>query len=95
MWLMLQQESPDDYVVATGESHSVRDFVELAFGHAGLDWHKHVVIDERFRRAAEVDLLLGNHAKATRTFGWSPKVKFPELVRTMVAADLKAEGLGP
>jgi GDPmannose 4,6-dehydratase len=93
MWLMLQQENPDDYVIATGETHSVREFVELAFDHAGLDWHKSVVIDERFVRSAEVDLLLGNPAKARTVLGWSPKVRFPELVRMMVEADLKAEGL--
>ena len=92
MWLMLQQDGPDDYVIATGETHSVREFVELAFHYAGLDWEKYVISDKSFFRPAEVTLLLGDFSKATRKFGWTPKVKFPELVRIMVEADLKAEG---
>jgi GDPmannose 4,6-dehydratase len=89
MWLMLQQETPEDYVVATGETHSIREFVELAFGHAGLDWKEHVVIDPAFVRPAEVDLLLGDAAKAREKLGWSPVVPFEEIVRRMVDADLE------
>jgi GDPmannose 4,6-dehydratase len=89
MWLMLQQEKPDDYVVATGETHSVREFCELAFGHVGLDYKDYVVIDERFMRPAEVDLLIGDPAKARAELGWKPKTTFPELVRMMVDADLQ------
>ncbi len=88
MWLMLQQDEPDDYVVATGQSHSVQDLVELAFGAAGLDWRQHVVVDHALRRPAEVDRLLGDATKARQKLGWSPKVSFPELVRMMVDADL-------
>lgn len=89
MWLMLQQSEPDDYVVAMGETHSVEEFVELAFGHAGLDWKKYVVIDPKFMRPAEVDLLVGNPEKAKKKLGWKPKVSFPELVRMMVDSDIK------
>ena len=89
MWLMLQQERPDDYVVATGESHSVQELVELAFAATGLDWHEYVVVDPTFKRPAEVDVLLGDATKARQTLGWSPKVRFPELVRMMVEADLE------
>ena len=88
MWLMLQQDVPDDYVVATGETHSVREFCELAFDHVGLRWEDHVVVDERFFRPAEVDLLVGDAAKARSTLGWAPRTSFPELVRMMVDADL-------
>ena len=88
MWLMLQQEEPDDYVVATGASHSVQDLVQLAFDHAGLDWQQYVVVDPKFKRPAEVDVLLGDASKARRKLGWEPKVQFPELVRMMVQADL-------
>jgi GDPmannose 4,6-dehydratase len=88
MWRMLQQDVPDDYVVATGETHSVREFCELAFDHVGLRWEDHVVIDERFFRPAEVDLLVGDAAKARGTLGWAPRTSFPELVRMMVDADL-------
>ena len=88
MWLMLQQEQPDDYVVATGETHSVQELVELAFGYAGLDWKRHVVIDEAFRRPAEVDFLLGDASKARQKLGWAPKLGFTELIRLMVDADL-------
>jgi GDPmannose 4,6-dehydratase len=90
MWLMLQQERPDDYVVATGETHSVRDFVEAAFACADLDWKKYVVQDPALIRPAEVDLLVGDPAKARRALGWKPEVAFPELVRMMVRADLEA-----
>ena len=88
MWLMLQQEAPDDYVVATGESHSVNEVVQLAFEYAGLDWEKYVVIDPTFKRPAEVDVLLGDAGKARERLGWEPKVHFPELVRMMAQADL-------
>jgi GDPmannose 4,6-dehydratase len=88
MWLMLQQEQPDDYVVATGESHSIQELVDLAFSYAGLDWHKYVVIDPALKRPAEVDLLKGDASKARQKLGWSPKVRFPELVQMMVEADL-------
>jgi GDPmannose 4,6-dehydratase len=88
MWLMLQQEQPDDYVVATGEAHSVQQLVELAFSHAGLDWRRHVVLDPALKRPAEVDMLLGDATKARQKLGWSPKVGFAELIRLMVDADL-------
>jgi GDPmannose 4,6-dehydratase len=88
MWLMLQQDKPDDYVVATGETHSVRELCEVAFAAAGLDWEQHVVIDERFLRPAEVDLLVGDASKAERVLGWHREVDFPALVQTMVEADL-------
>jgi GDPmannose 4,6-dehydratase len=88
MYLMLQQDSPDDYVVATGETHSVRRFCEVAFGHVGLDYQDHVVIDEKFYRPAEVDLLIGTPAKAESKLGWTPTVGFEDLVTMMVDADL-------
>lgn len=88
MWMMLQQDNPDDYVVATNETHSVRDFVEHAFEHADLDWHDYVRHDSKYERPAEVDLLIGNAEKAKKILGWEPKVKFAELVRIMVDADL-------
>jgi len=88
MWLMLQEDTPDDYVVATGETHSVRELVELAFGHAGLDWQKYVVTDPRFIRPAEVDLLIGDPAKAKKALGWTPTVDFKGLVTMMVDADV-------
>jgi GDPmannose 4,6-dehydratase len=89
MWLMLQQEQPDDYVIATGESHSVREFCEAAFDYAGLDWRKHVELDPRYERPTEVDALCGDSSKARRVLGWEPLVSFPELVRLMVDADLE------
>lgn len=89
MWLMLQQDKPDDYVIATGETHSVRDFLEAAFGHVGLDWKKYIAMDERYLRPAEVDLLLGDASKAKRQIGWEPKTKFKDLVKLMVDADIK------
>ena len=89
MWLMLQQNSADDYVIGTGETHTVREFVEIAFNHVGLDWQKFVVVDPKFYRPAEVDLLLGNPTKAMKTLGWKPDVSFPQLVTMMVDADLK------
>jgi GDPmannose 4,6-dehydratase len=89
MWLMLQQDQPDDYVVATGETHPVREFCELAFGHVGLNYRDYVVLDERFMRPAEVDLLIGDPSKAREQLGWAPRTSFPELVRMMVEADLQ------
>jgi GDPmannose 4,6-dehydratase len=89
MWRMLQQDQPDDYVVATGETHTVRELCEIAFARVGLDWQKHVFVDQQFVRPAEVDLLVGNPAKAKRKLGWEPKVRFRELVEMMVDADLE------
>jgi GDPmannose 4,6-dehydratase len=89
MWLMLQQDEPGDYVVATGETHSVREFCEVAFAHVGLNWEDHVVTDERFFRPAEVDLLVGDPSKARSVLGWEPKVRFDGLARMMVDADLE------
>ncbi len=88
MWMMLQADEPDDYVIATGETHSVRDFCEMAFGHVGLDWEKHVVIDPAFLRPAEVDQLIGDPTKAREKLGWVPEVTFGELVGRMVDADV-------
>jgi GDPmannose 4,6-dehydratase len=88
MWQMLQQDKPDDYVVATGETHSVQDLVELSFAAADLDWEQHVVLDERFLRPAEVDLLVGDPSKAEKTLGWHRGVDFPGLVQMMVEADM-------
>ncbi|HET8644751.1 MAG TPA: GDP-mannose 4,6-dehydratase [Vicinamibacteria bacterium] len=92
MWLMLQQERPDDYVVATGETHSVREFLQEAFDYAGLDWKDHVVVDPKYFRPAEVDLLLGDPTKARTALGWTPRVTFKELVRLMVDADMETGG---
>jgi GDPmannose 4,6-dehydratase len=89
MWLMLRQPEPGDYVVATGETHTVQRLVELAFGHAGLEWQDHVVIDPAFVRPAEVDLLIGDSSRAREALGWSPAVTFEELVGMMVDADLE------
>jgi GDPmannose 4,6-dehydratase len=88
MWLMLQQDEPGDYVVSTGETHAVREFCEIAFSHAGLNWEDYVVVDERFFRPAEVELLVGDASKAQTALGWKPEVSFPELVSSMVDADL-------
>ena len=88
MRLMLQQDEPDDFVISTGETHSVREFVELAFSVVGLDWEKYVVVDPKFVRPAEVELLLGDPSKARRILGWEPKVRFEELVKMMVRADV-------
>ncbi len=88
MWLMLQQEQADDYVISTGASHSVRELVEVAFGHVGLDWQPHVKLDPRFLRPAEVDHLIGDSSKARRALGWVPEVDFSALIRMMVDADL-------
>ena len=89
MWLMLQQDNADDFVIATGESHSVRELVEVAFGHVGLEWQKYVKLDPRFLRPAEVDHLIGDPAKAKATLGWTPEVDFVGLVRMMVDADVR------
>ena len=89
MWLMLQQDIPDDFVIATGETHSVEEFLDVAFGHVNLDWHDFVVQDERFMRPAEVDLLVGDPSKAGRALGWEPDVSFEHLVQMMVDADIK------
>ncbi len=89
MWLMLQQEKAEDFVIATGETHSVKEFLELAFSHVGLNWKDHVVIDKAFYRPAEVHLLKGDYSKARRKLGWKPTVKFAELVKMMVESDLK------
>jgi GDPmannose 4,6-dehydratase len=88
MWLMLQQETPDDFVISTGETHSVREFCELSFGHVGLDYRDYVVVDERFMRPAEVDLLVGDASKAQTALGWKPEVSFQGLVERMVDADV-------
>ena len=93
MWLMLQQETPDDYVIATGEMHSVRELVEVAFGLVNLDWEEHVRIDPRYFRPTEVDQLLGDAAKAKRVLGWQPRTTYCELVRIMLAADLAEAGI--
>jgi GDPmannose 4,6-dehydratase len=87
MWLMLRQDQPDDYVIATGVTHSVRHFCELAFGHVGLDYRNYVVQDERYMRPAEVDLLVGNPCKARAQLGWQPETSLEQLVRMMVDAD--------
>ncbi len=92
MWLMLQQEKPDDYVVATGETHSVREFLEEAFACVGLHWQDYVVVDPKYFRPSEVDFLLGDPTKARRVLGWQPKVGFKELVRIMVDADMEGHG---
>ncbi len=89
MWLMLQQPEPDDYVIATGETHSVSEFLEVAFAHMGLDWKKHVEIDPRYFRPAEVDLLIGDASKAKQKLGWEPKTKFIDLVKLMVDEDVR------
>ncbi|MCK5486052.1 MAG: GDP-mannose 4,6-dehydratase, partial [Desulfobacterales bacterium] len=87
--LMLQQDTPNDLVISTGETHSVREFVELAFSEVGLDWEKYVVVDPKFVRPTEVELLLGDPSKAKRVLGWEPKVRFDELVKMMVKADVE------
>lgn len=93
MWLMLQQEQPDDFVVATGESHTVEEFVERAFDHVGLQWQNHVEIDQRYFRPSEVDELTGDASKAKRELGWEPIVKFEELVSLMVDAEIEAANI--
>jgi len=98
MWLMLQQEEPDDYVIATGETHSVREFLDEAFSYLDLDWKRYVEIDTRYFRPAEVDLLIGDATKAKEKLRWEPKVTFKQLVRIMVDADMavwKKGGISP
>lgn len=95
MWLMLQQEQPDDYVIATGETHSIREFLDVAFRYVNLDWQDYVEFDERYLRPTEVELLIGDPAKAKQALGWEPSVTFEQLVNLMVEADLKALGLVP
>ena len=95
MWRMLQQPGPDDYVVATGEMHSVRDLVETAFGLVGLDWEPHVAIDPRYFRPTEVDQLCGDASKASRVLDWQPRTRFAELVRIMLSHDIRDAGLDP
>jgi len=89
MWLILQQDQPDDYVIATNETHSVKEFLQVAFDHVGLDWQRHVEIDPRYYRPAEVDLLIGDYSKAKRKLGWEPKTRFVELTKLMVDADVE------
>jgi GDPmannose 4,6-dehydratase len=95
MWLMLQQQEPDDFVIATGETHSVQEFVETAFSYAGLDWRKYVVTDPDLFRPAEVNILLGDAKKAMEKLGWRVKTTFRELVHEMVDADCRAVGVAP
>ena len=90
MWMMLQQDAPDDYVVATNETHSIREFLDIAFGYVNLDWHDYVKFDERYLRPAEVDLLIGDPSKAKEKMGWEPSVTFEGLVKLMVDADIQA-----
>jgi len=89
VWLMLQQDEPEDYVISTDETHSVKEFVEIAFAHVGLDWEKYVVIDQKFVRPAEVDLLVGDSSKVRKNLKWQPKVKFEELIKMMVDSDVE------
>jgi len=95
MWSMLQQEKPDDYVIGTGESHSVQEFLEEAFDYAGLDWKEHIKIDKRYFRPTEVEVLVADPGKIKKEIGWNPKIAFKELVRIMVDADMEAVGLSP
>ncbi len=95
MWMMLQAPTADDYVIATNETHSIKEFLDLAFGHVGRDWKEYVRIDPKYYRPTEVDLLIGDPSKAREKLGWKPKTSFKELVRLMVYEDLKAEGLDP
>lgn len=89
MWLMLQHPTPDDFVIATGETHSIRDLLDVAFGHLGLDWHSYVGVDPKYYRPTEVDLLQGDASKAKRVLGWEPKIRFKELIEEMVNSDLR------
>jgi len=89
MWLMLQHSTPDDFVIATGETHTIRDLLDVAFGHVGLDWHNYVGIDPKYYRPTEVDILQGDASKAKRLLGWEPKIHFKELIEEMVNADLR------
>lgn len=89
MWMMMQQDNPDDYVIATGETHTVRELLDESFGYLNIDWHKHVEIDPKYFRPAEVDILLGDYSKAKKQLGWEPTVRFHELIRLMVYSDLE------
>jgi GDPmannose 4,6-dehydratase len=89
MWMMLQQDEPDDFVIATGKDHSVRDLVQIAFGHLGLDWEDHVELDPALLRPAEVDHLIGDYSKAREKLGWEPRTSFDELIRLMVDSDME------
>ena len=91
MWMMLQAKTPDDYVIATGETHTVKEMLELAFDRLQLDWKQHVKIDQKYYRPTEVDLLIGDASKAKKELGWQPKMRFQELIAMMVDADLAAE----
>lgn len=93
MWMMLQQERPEDYVIGTGETHSVKEFLEEVFGYAGLDWKKYVEIDPRYFRPTEIELLLADSSKARKELGWSPRITFKELVKIMVDSDMESAGL--
>ena len=93
MWMILQQDNPDDYVIGTGESHSVREFVSESFSYAGLDWEKYVKIDPKYYRPTEVEYLHSDASKARTKLGWQPRVSFQELIRIMIDYDLEAEGL--
>jgi len=95
MWMMLQQPQADDYVIATNETHSIRDYLDVAFGLVGRDWEEYVRIDQKYYRPTEVDLLIGDYSKAKEKFGWEPKTSFKELVELMVRADMIEEGLDP
>jgi len=95
MWMMLQRDTPDDYVIATGQSHSVRELIEIAFAHAGLKWEKHVRVDPALLRPAEVEHLLGDASKAKAELGWTPDVDFKRLVQMMVDADLERHASAP
>jgi len=95
MWLMLQQKAPDDYIVATGEAHSVREFIEEAFGYAGIDPNRHIEIDPALVRSNDSSALIGDSGKARRVLGWRPKVDFRALVRLMVDSDFRLLGLKP
>jgi GDPmannose 4,6-dehydratase len=95
MWLMLQQDQPDDYVVGTGEAHTVREFVEAAFSYAKLNWQEHVEVDPRYLRPTDVPVICADARKAKEQLGWEPRIKFAELVRIMVDADMEAEDLTP
>ena len=91
IWKILQHDKPDDFVIATGETHSVKELCEVAFSHVGLNWKHHVKVDKKFFRPAEVDILIGDASKAKRELGWAPKVKFKQLIEMMVDEDLKAQ----
>ena len=92
MWEMLQQNKPQDFVIATGETHSVKEFVDIAFGHVGLDWKEYVVVDKQFYRPTEINELRGDYSKANREWGWKPTLSFKELVKMMVDSDLTSLG---